>query len=132
MGYVYSLKYENEVYVGETTRTPEVRFQEHKYNNSWVKELLAKGNQPELSILEQCEDQLNLETEKKWREIFRDKGFCIIEGVSNEGKSIKISDDLHQKIRILVAKQNTKLGDWVEAALQNRVDTVFGIKQEKN
>jgi len=47
-------------------------------------------------------------------------------------KSIKISDDLHQKIRILVAKQNIKLGDWVEAALQNRVDTVFGIKQEEN
>ena len=47
-------------------------------------------------------------------------------------KSIKISDDLHQEIKIWVAKQNIKLGEWVEAALQNRVDTLFCIKPEEN
>ena len=121
MGFIYALRHLNEVYVGETSKTPEERFIGHKHSNIWVKALLAKAIQPEIITLEQCENCLNLELEKKWKKIMQAYGYNLIERVCRQNKNPKkrqkikftqeMIDNINEGVKFISIR--VLLGDWL-------------------
>lgn len=95
MSFIYALSYDNEVrYVGVTKNIAK-RFRDHlqpsnlkrnTYKNNWLRELLANGESPAISVLEETHADKAAEAEQRWIRVKREAGCRLTNGtVGGEG-----------------------------------------------